>query len=60
MGEPLAWLDGLRLRMHLSMCGNCSQVADPLACVHEMAPDLFAEDSTLDDSEGQHPVSSGR
>lgn len=49
--EPLGWLDSLRLRMHLSMCGNCSNVQDQLACVQSATSDMFADDTGLDDEQ---------
>lgn len=41
MDEPLGWIDRLRLRMHLSMCGNCSKVERQLAEVRLATHDLF-------------------
>jgi hypothetical protein len=35
--------------MHLSMCGNCSQVEDQLACVQTASSELFADDAEPDD-----------
>ncbi|MDH5538958.1 MAG: zf-HC2 domain-containing protein [Rhizobacter sp.] len=54
MDEPLGWVDSLRLRMHLSMCGNCSNVEDQLACVQSATSDLFTADTGLD---GEEPPS---
>ena len=51
MDEPLGWLDSLRLRVHLSMCGNCSNVEDQLACVQSTTAHMFAADTGLDDEE---------
>ncbi len=44
LDEPLGWLDRLRLRMHLSMCGNCRNVERQLDAMHAMTADLFAPD----------------
>ena len=44
MDEPLGWLDGLRLRVHLSMCDNCRHVSQQLDAVNELTGELFAFD----------------
>jgi len=40
LDEPLDVVDSLRLRMHLSMCGNCRNVEEQLSLIHKMSPDL--------------------
>jgi hypothetical protein len=49
MDEPLGWLDRPRLRMHLSMCGNCGNVEDQLACVQSVTSEPFAADTSAED-----------
>lgn len=49
MDEQLGWLDRIRLRVHLSMCDNCSNVEQQLRSVQAMSADLFNLD---DDSAG--------
>lgn len=44
LDEPLGLIDSLRLRMHLSMCDNCSNVEKQLASVNALAADLFSGD----------------
>jgi len=41
--EPLGLLDRLRLRLHLSMCGNCRTVEQQLGAVSRLALELFEE-----------------
>ncbi len=38
--EPLDVMDSLRLRMHLSMCGNCRQVEKQLNLIHRMGSQI--------------------
>lgn len=61
LDEPLGLIDGLRLRVHLSMCDNCSNVAKQLSSVNTLAADLFSgEQVVLDDGEpGQRPDRAG-
>ena len=44
MDERLGWLERIRLRMHLSMCDNCSNVERQLLAVKAMSADLFRLD----------------
>lgn len=44
MDERLGWLDRFRLRMHLSMCDNCSNVEQQLLAVKALSADLFTQD----------------
>lgn len=41
LDEPLGLLDNLRLRLHLSMCGNCSNVEKQLESIQAASADLF-------------------
>lgn len=50
LDEPLHVIDSLRLRMHLSMCGNCRNVQEQLSLIHKMGPEL----GTLDICDDQH------
>ena len=42
LDEPLGLIDELRLRLHLSMCGNCSNVAEQLSAVNAASAELFS------------------
>ena len=42
--EPLGVVDRLRLRMHLAMCDNCSNVAKQLDGVKTLSEDMFSSD----------------
>jgi len=44
LDEPLDMVDKLRLRMHLSMCGNCRNVEEQFNMIHKMG----AQIGTLD------------
>lgn len=44
LDEPLDMVDNLRLRVHLSMCGNCRNVEEQLNLIHSMG----AQIGTLD------------
>lgn len=48
LDEPLGRLDSLRLRLHLSMCRNCSNVERQLVAVKALSADLFSMDPPLD------------
>ncbi len=51
MDERLGWLDRIRLRVHLSMCGNCSNVERQLHAVKALSADLFSlDDESVDDT----------
>ncbi len=39
--EPLGVFDRVQLRVHLRMCGNCSNVAQQLDAIHALAGDMF-------------------
>lgn len=47
--EPLGIVDQLRLRMHLAMCGNCSNVAKQLDGVKALTEDMFVDFGSGDD-----------
>ncbi|MBW6493891.1 MAG: zf-HC2 domain-containing protein [Burkholderiaceae bacterium] len=49
LDEPLGMLDTIRLRVHLSLCGNCRNVEQQLGGVHELSRDLFANGLFGDD-----------
>ena len=42
LDEPLGLIDGLRLKLHLSMCGNCANVAVQMEAIHYASADLLA------------------
>lgn len=58
LDEPLGLIDRMRLRVHLSMCGNCSNVAQQIDRLHALSSDLFAAGLTLDD-DGDTPAGTG-
>ena len=47
LDEPLGPIDELKLRLHLSLCGNCRNVEKQLSGVHAAAADLFAGGADL-------------
>lgn len=49
LDEPLGAIDNLRLRFHLSMCNNCSNVDEQLRQVNALAAGLFAGGLTAAD-----------
>jgi len=49
LDEPLGWIDRMRLRMHLSMCGNCRNVEQQILGMETLTRDLFSADAPLDD-----------
>jgi predicted anti-sigma-YlaC factor YlaD len=53
LDEPLDMVDKLRLRMHLSMCGNCRNVEEQLNLIHQMGAQIGTLDFG-DDQEAPH------
>ncbi|NCN70432.1 MAG: zf-HC2 domain-containing protein [Rhodoferax sp.] len=49
LDEPLDVVDSLRLRMHLSMCGNCRNVEEQFSLIHKLGDQI----GTLDLCEEQ-------
>jgi predicted anti-sigma-YlaC factor YlaD len=49
MDEPLDLTDQMRLRIHLSMCGNCQEVENQMATLHALAPQLGLLDLEMGD-----------
>ena len=49
LDEPLGLLDEMRLRLHLSMCGNCSHVAGQIEAVHAASAELLANEFEPDE-----------
>jgi hypothetical protein len=49
--EPLGFVDRARLRMHLAMCGNCSNIAKQLESVKTLTDDMFGGDFETDSDE---------
>jgi hypothetical protein len=43
MDEPLDFVDRVRLRLHLRICGNCAQVEQQLAALKSAGDELFAQ-----------------
>ncbi len=55
LDEPLGLLDEIRLRLHLSMCDNCSHVAQQLEGVHAASAELFSNGLEMDDDRPAAP-----
>jgi predicted anti-sigma-YlaC factor YlaD len=51
LDEPLGLIDRFRLRVHLSICGNCRHVEEQLDSMHALSADLFAADGALEDDD---------
>ncbi|MBI5718806.1 MAG: zf-HC2 domain-containing protein [Burkholderiales bacterium] len=49
LDEPLGLIDEMRLRLHLSMCGNCGNVAEQLHAVHAATAELMSDGLELDE-----------
>lgn len=49
LDEPLGLIDALKLRLHLSMCGNCRNVAEQLGGIDAAAAELFTAGLDADD-----------
>ena len=49
LDEPLGAINSLRLRLHLSMCSNCSNVDEQLREVNALAAKLFTGGLTAPD-----------
>lgn len=42
LDEPLGLIEELKLRLHLSMCGNCGHVASQLGAISTACAELFS------------------
>jgi predicted anti-sigma-YlaC factor YlaD len=42
LDEPLGTVDELKLRLHLSLCGDCRNVEQQLSGIHAATGDLFS------------------
>ena len=40
LDEPLDFTDRVRLRIHLSLCGNCRNVEQQMSTLHALGPQL--------------------
>ncbi|HQR75873.1 MAG TPA: zf-HC2 domain-containing protein [Burkholderiaceae bacterium] len=49
LDEPLGLIDEMRLRLHLSMCRNCSNVAEQIEAVHAASAEMLSNGLDLDD-----------
>ena len=57
LDEPLGAIDELKLRLHLSLCGNCRNVEKQLSGVRAAVADLLSGGADPDDDTGQdHPA----
>lgn len=52
LDEPLDLVDQVRLRIHLSMCGNCQEVEKQVASLHELVPQLGTLGTEDEDGSG--------
>lgn len=57
LDEPLGAIDELKLRLHLSLCGNCHNVEKQLSGVHTAAADLFSGAHDLEEETETSPGS---
>jgi predicted anti-sigma-YlaC factor YlaD len=55
LDEPLGLVDEMKLRLHLSMCGNCRHVEQQIAAVHAASAGLFAGGLDLGDEPDPRP-----
>lgn len=53
LDEPLGQIDRWRLRVHLSMCGNCRNTAQQFAIVKALSTEQLAMQHALDDDEAE-------
>jgi predicted anti-sigma-YlaC factor YlaD len=44
---PLGTLDKIRLKLHLSMCGNCSNVKDQITQIGKMMRSTYEEETVM-------------
>lgn len=58
LDEPLGWFDRIRLRVHLSMCGNCRNIEQQLDGVRALSMVLFSSDAELEDAQVRAPGAS--
>lgn len=56
LDEPLTAMDELKLRMHVSLCGNCRNVEQQLRAIRAAAADLFGGDTELDTDQPGRPA----
>lgn len=59
LDEPLAFTDRVRLRIHLSMCGDCQEVERQIATLHALMPQVGLMDLDMHD-EPPAPAEKGR
>lgn len=59
LDEPLGPLDQLKLRLHLSLCGDCRNVDAGLSNIHAAAVDLFSGEAQPQPDAGSLPPSGG-
>ncbi|MDP1691355.1 MAG: zf-HC2 domain-containing protein [Burkholderiaceae bacterium] len=61
LDEPLGLIDEIKLRLHLSMCGDCRNVELQIIGVHAASADLFAGGLDLgDDADTEADETPGR
>lgn len=49
LDEPLGLIDEMKLKLHLSMCGNCANVAVQLEALHSASADLLSTGLEIDE-----------
>lgn len=55
LDEPLDFTDKVRLKIHLAMCGNCSNVEQQLNTLHALIPDIGMYEIDEDQEESDKP-----
>ena len=55
LDEPLGLLDEMRLKLHLSMCGNCANVAAQMEALHSASAELLSTGLDPDEQASRVP-----
>ena len=58
LDEPLGTIDELKLRLHLSLCGNCRNMEQQLSGIHAAAAGLLSGVPDLEEPEDTPDLSS--
>jgi predicted anti-sigma-YlaC factor YlaD len=59
LDEPLGRLDLLRMRVHLSLCGNCRNVEQQMLEMKALSAELFSSDDLPEGDEARAPATDG-
>jgi predicted anti-sigma-YlaC factor YlaD len=54
LDEPLGVMDQLKLKFHLSICGDCRNVEQQMAKMNDLMHDSFSFDESLAVNPGPH------